>query len=208
MERLKPLKIRWTCLWTIKNSADEELVEKAKESGCFHINMGIESIKENSIKDMGKRQNSVSEYTKSLNILNRKKMFYSLNFIFGWDSDEKSTFRNTLRFITDHKVPLAFFSMLFPQKGTKIYQHLANENRILKGSPFKGTNQRCIFQPKNMSAHELEEGLWKTYKSFYSIFSILRRVIMSPKDAYMHIFFSNIIFHRASKILKSPLDYY
>ena len=208
MAKLKPLKIRWTCLWTIKNSADEELVEKAKASGCFHINMGIESINEDSIKDMGKRQNKVSEYTKSLNLLNKKRMFYSLNFIFGWDSDEKSTFRNTLRFITDHKVPLAFFSMLFPQKGTKIYQHLASEDRIITGSPFKGTNQRCIFKPKNMSGHELEDGMWKTYQSFYSITSILRRVVMYPRDAYMHIFLSNIIFRSASKILKSPLDYY
>ena len=208
LKKLKPLKIKWTCLWTIKNSSDEHLVDMAKKSGCYHINMGIESISEKSIRDMGKNQNKVPEYVKSLRILNKKRIFYSLNFIFGWDSDDKSTFLETIHFITKNKVPLAFFSMLFPQKGTKIYKYLKNENRIISDKPFSGTNQRCIFKPKNMSIVELELGMWKAYHSFYSIPSIIKRVILVPRTAYLHIFFSNFIFRRASKILKSPLDYY
>lgn len=208
LERLIPLKIKWTCLWTIKNSGDEELVEKAKQSGCYHINMGIESIDENSIKDMGKKQNKVSEYIKSLNILNQKKIFYSLNFIFGWDSDNKKTFHKTCDFIIKHKVPLAFFSILFPQKGTKIYQHLKKENRILDNKSFEGRNQKCIFEPKNMTIDELESGMWEVYQSFYSIPSILKRVVLVPRTAYIHIFFSNFIFRKAAKVLESPLDYY
>ncbi|MGR3317158.1 MAG: B12-binding domain-containing radical SAM protein [Candidatus Anammoxibacter sp.] len=208
LKRLAPLKIKWTCLWTIKNSLDEDLVEQAKTSGCYHINMGIESINEKSIKDMGKSQNKVSDYIKSLSLLNKKKIFYSLNFIFGWDSDEKSTFRETLNFINKNKVPLAFFSMLFPQKGTKIYQILKKEDRIISGNPFNGMKQQCIFKPKNMTTSELESGMLNIYRRFYSIPSIIRRVILVPRTAYIHIFLSNFIFRRASKMLKSPLDYY
>lgn len=208
LKRLIPLKIKWTCLWTMKSSADEELVELAKKSGCYHINMGIESINEKSIKDMGKKQNTVSEYVKSLNILNKKKIFYSLNFIFGWDSDTKSTFNETQKFIVDNKVPLAFFSILFPQKGTKIYQHLLKEDRIIGTESFDGRNQRCIFKPKNMTIEELESGMWGLYSSFYSISSIWKRVILVPREAYVHIFFSNFIFRRAAKVMVSPLDYY
>lgn len=208
LERLRPLKIKWTCLWTIKNSSDEELVEQAKKSGCYHINMGIESINEKSIRDMGKNQNKVSEYTRSLSLLNKKRIFFSLNFIFGWDSDEKSTFLETLNFIIENKVPLAFFSMLFPQKGTRIYHQLKNEGRIISDKPFNGMNQQCVFKPKNMTTNELEAGMWRVYRGFYSIPSIIKRVILVPRTAYTHIFFSNFIFRRASKILKSPLDYY
>lgn len=209
LDMLRPLKIKWTCLWTIKNSSDEELVEKARKSGCYHINMGIESVNEKSIKDMGKKQNNVSEYTKSLNLLNKKKIFYSLNFIFGWDNDDKATFAKTLRFIVDNKVPLAFFSILFPQKGTKIYQHLKSEDRLItNGNPFEGMNQKCIFIPKNLTIDELESGIWKMYRRFYSVPSMLKRIMFIPRNAYIHIFFSNILFRIASKTLKSPLDYY
>lgn len=208
LKRLAPLKIKWTCLWTIKNSADEELVELAKRSGCYHINMGIESINEKSIQDMCKKQNSVSEYVKSLAILNRKKIFYSLNFIFGWDSDNKSSFVKTFDFIVQNKVPLAFFSILFPQKGTKIYQQLKSEDRIIGEDSFVGRNQKCVFEPKNMTVRELESGMWNLYQSFYSISSILKRVIFIHRPAYVYIFFSNIIFRKAVKVMKSPLDYY
>lgn len=208
LERLRHLNIKWTCLWTIRNSSDAELVARAKKSGCYHINMGIESVNEESIKDMGKRQNMVSEYKRSLNLLNKEKMFYSLNFIFGWDSDERTTFADTLKFITKHKVPLAFFSVLFPQKGTKIYQRLADDNRIINNKPFDGMNQQCIFTPKNMTTDELESGMWSTYRDFYSIRSIIKRILFVPRTAYTHIFISNLLFRRASNLLKSPLDYY
>lgn len=208
IKKLTPLKIKWTCLWPIKDSADEELLDLAKESGCYHINMGIESINEESIKNMGKKQNKVPEYRKSLNLLNRKGLFYSLNFIFGWDSDDASTFSKTLNFIKENRVPLAFFSILFPQKGTKIYKFLKEEGRIIGGMPFEGRNQKAIFKPKNMTTDELEAGLWKIYRGFYSIPSILKRVFLRPRIAYIHILISNLIFRKASKMLQSPLDYY
>lgn len=208
IERLIPLKIKWTCLWPIKNSSDEELLDLAKRSGCYHINMGIESISEESIKDMGKKQNMVSEYVKSLSLLNKKGIFYSLNFIFGWDSDDKFTFLKTLNFLKNNKVPLSFFSILFPQKGTKIYEFLDKDNRIIGDNPFEALHQKCIFEPKKMTIKELECGVQKMYKDFYSISSILRRALFTPRDAYMHILITNFIFLKASKMLKSPLDYY
>ncbi len=208
LKKLTPLNIKWTCLWTIKSSADEELVETAKNSGCYHINMGIESISEMSIKDMAKSQNKVGDYERSLSLLNRKKIFYSLNFIFGWDSDNTATFTKTLDFIVNNKVPLAFFSILFPQNGTKIHQHLSKEDRIISSNSFDGRNQRCTFKPKNMTVDELEGGTWKIYQNFYSIPSIIKRVILEPRAAYIHIVFSNFIFRKAAKSLQSPLDYY
>ena len=41
---LVPLGVRWSCLWTINTSRDPELLDLAKKSGVYHVNIGIESI--------------------------------------------------------------------------------------------------------------------------------------------------------------------
>jgi radical SAM superfamily enzyme YgiQ (UPF0313 family) len=36
---MMPLKVRWSCLWTINTSRDEELLDLALKAGVYHVNM-------------------------------------------------------------------------------------------------------------------------------------------------------------------------
>ena len=63
--------------------------------------------------------------------LRRRGISYSLNFIFGWDGETESAFGATLKFLQDHKVPVAYFNILTPVKGTPFYDRLQSEGRIL-----------------------------------------------------------------------------
>lgn len=83
LEKLIALKVQWTCLWTVKDCKDRELLEIAKRSGVWYINLGMESINEDSLKSMHKYQNRVRDYEAVLSTLNKMGIFYSLNFIFG-----------------------------------------------------------------------------------------------------------------------------
>lgn len=209
LRRLIPLKIKWTGLWTMRDSLDEELLDLAKRSGCWHINMGIESIDPESLKDMGKRQNRVPEYEKALALLNRKGFFYSLNFIFGWDSDSPDIFQKTADFLDRNRVPMAFFSILTPRKGTKIYDQLVQEGRMRIINQIDNTGIRCFYEPKRMTGGELEEGIWKTYRMFYSWGSIRRRRVFTiPRVGYHEVVLSNLVFRRCVRKGIEPLEYY
>jgi radical SAM superfamily enzyme YgiQ (UPF0313 family) len=62
MEALIPLKIRWSTLFSAQYCLDEKFMDLAKRSGLLHVNMGIESIDQNTLKTMHKSFNKASEY--------------------------------------------------------------------------------------------------------------------------------------------------
>lgn len=208
MEKLVPLGIKWTCLWTVEASRDMEFVKLAKRSGCFHINMGVESICPESLKETNKRQNIVGHYQDAFRVLNQNRIFYSLNFIFGFDHDTKSLFDETVSFCIENKVPTAFFSVLCPRLGTRRWDRLKEEGRLLSEDQSFFRGETCVFKPKKMEPEELEGGVWNTYRNFYSFPSILKRVAFQPRRGYMNVFLSNLYFLWAVHHNRSPLDYY
>jgi radical SAM superfamily enzyme YgiQ (UPF0313 family) len=208
MEKLIPLKIGWTCLLTVKDAADEPLLDLARRAGCRHINIGMESIQPGSLRQMRKMQNRVADYERALALLNKKGMFYSLNFIFGWDTDTPRVFADTADFLDRHRVPMAVFFMLVPRVGTKIYDQLKAEGRIIADEAYDGRNPRCMFVPKGMPPRDLEEGVWWIHRRFYSPLSMLRRRIFTPGPGYLERLLSNLLFSLSSRLRLSPLDFY
>jgi hypothetical protein len=130
MEAIFPLKLRWSTLWSLNLCADKEFMDLAQRSGLLHLNIGMESMDADTIANMKKRQNKVHQYQSILTDLRRRGISYSLNFIFGWDTESKAVFRATLDFLREHKVPAAFFNVLTPEKGTAYFERMRQEDRI------------------------------------------------------------------------------
>ena len=63
---LEPLNIRFSCLWTINSNHDDDLLELAAKAGIFHVNIGVESISQDSLLSMNKIQNHAKHYKKLL----------------------------------------------------------------------------------------------------------------------------------------------
>ena len=127
MEALIPLKVRWSALWSSYLCNDAAFLDLAQRSGLLHVNIGIESINPDTLDGMNKRFNKASRYGEMLANLRRRGISYSLNFIFGWDGETEGAFRATLNFLQDHKVPVAYFNILTPVKGTPLYDRLQSE---------------------------------------------------------------------------------
>ncbi len=208
------LKLKWGCMWTLKASQDEELLKIAQHAGLFNILMGMESINPETIKMMSKGHNSVEEYDGILQNLNKKGIFYTLSFIFGWDNDTEESFQNTLDFINRNKVPMAFFRVLTPRKGTGLYEIFDKENRILykDGDEREYLINKCIYQPKNFSPEQLDERIWKMYRQMYSFKSMFKRRVFPPKlkSGTGIVLGSNLFFYFGVRLNKqlNPQDYY
>jgi radical SAM superfamily enzyme YgiQ (UPF0313 family) len=184
MEAMIPLKLRWSALWTSFLCYDDEYMDLAERSGLLHVNMGIESINPETLKGMNKRFNKVDKYSLMLENLRRRGISYSLNFIFGWDNETREVFRATLDFLYREKVPVAYFNILCPEKGTMFYERMKKEERILRLEDIgRFPGEFCHIKPKNFTADEIEKNIQEMYLRFYSWKSMLRRLPMPITQA-------------------------
>lgn len=177
MEALIPLNIRWSTLWTTYLCRDETFMDLAKRSGLLHVNMGMESISQETLASMNKNFNKVHQYDEILDNLRKRGISYSLNFVFGWDGETPDVFQATREFLEQHRVPVAYFYILTPHKGTPLYERMKGEGRILDETHMRRTpGISCDIKPLYCSPEELEENVQSLYDQFYSLPSIFRRL--------------------------------
>jgi radical SAM superfamily enzyme YgiQ (UPF0313 family) len=96
--------------------------------------------------------------------------------VFGFDNDTKETFNDTVRFLIKNKVSSVSFNILTPYPGTKTYDDLKKENRLISGDWRHYNHNTVVFKPKNMTPYELQVGKIKARKMFYSLPSVLLRL--------------------------------
>jgi radical SAM superfamily enzyme YgiQ (UPF0313 family) len=177
MEALIPLNLRWSALWTSFFCYDDEYMDLARRSGLLHVNMGIESINPDTLKGMNKKFNKVDKYGLMCESLRKRGISFSLNFIFGWDNETPDVFRSTLEFLHREKVPVAYFNILCPEKGTMFYEKMKQEDRILRLEDIgRFPGEFCHIKPKNFSADELERNVQEMYLKFYNWKSMFQRL--------------------------------
>jgi radical SAM superfamily enzyme YgiQ (UPF0313 family) len=177
MEALLPLKVRWSSLWSAYLCTNKKFMDLAQRSGLLHVNIGVESIDPDTLDEMNKKVNKVQQYEEILTNLRKRGISYSLNFIFGWDREKKDIFRSTLAFLQRNKVPVAYFNILTPHRGTPLYDRMKAENRIIDIQHIgRWPGIICYVQPKDYSPEELEEKVKKMYQDFYRYSSMLARL--------------------------------
>jgi hypothetical protein len=96
-------------------------------------------------------------------------------FIVGFDSDPLSIFKSQISFIQKSGIVTAMVGLLNAPRGTKLYQRLKQENRLLKG--FSGDNTDCSlnFVPK-MNYETLINGYKHILDTIYSPRQFYERV--------------------------------
>ncbi len=193
MEALIPLGIRWSGLFSAYLCNDRKFMDLAKRSGLLHVNVGIESIDQDTLAGLGKKVNDVTRYREILQNLREREISYSLNFIFGWDTERSDIFSSTLAFLEQERVPAAYFNILTPHKGTPLYDRMLSEGRIIDPEGIgRWPGISCHIRPVFCSAAELELRVKGLYRQFYRCPSILRRLQMPLNQARLASWFINL----------------
>jgi radical SAM superfamily enzyme YgiQ (UPF0313 family) len=204
MEALVPLKMRWSALWPSYLCHDTQFLDLARRSGLLHVNIGLESLNPDTLGSMNKRFNKSSRYGEMLANLRQRGISYSLNFIFGWDGETAGAFRATLDFLQRHKVPAAYFNILTPVKGTPLYERLRSEGRILNLQELdRWPGQICSIQPPYGTPAALEREVRESYRDFYSLPSMLRRLPMPFTTANITSWVINFSQRRMARVEES-----
>jgi radical SAM superfamily enzyme YgiQ (UPF0313 family) len=178
---IAPHKKWWSSQASIQAGQDDEFLELAARSGCKQLFLGLESISQASMNEVHKRFNRVEEYGQIIRRIHAHGIAVQAGIVFGFDSDTPGIFSETLDFLEQNDVQNATFNILTPFPGTRLFQRLEAEGRILSRD-WKKYNSRSdvVFQPKNMSCADLLGGFQSAVRRFYSAGSILKRLSHSP----------------------------
>src|SRR5208283_3121392 len=201
LEALIPLKVRWSALWSSNLCRDGRFLDLAKRSGLLHVNIGMESIDRLTLARMNKKINKLSFYKEIMSNLRKRGISYSLNFVFGYDTEDESIYGQTLAFLRENKVPAAYFNILTPHKGTPLYDRMLAEGRIIDPEHIgRWPGICCHIKTTFCSAKELEQRVKELYCGFFRYSSMLRRLPMLLNQARIASWFINLSQRRVSRV--------
>jgi radical SAM superfamily enzyme YgiQ (UPF0313 family) len=176
---LKKLKIKWVSQASINAAYDEEFLQIIKESGCQGVLIGFESLNPDNLKKMNKGFNTMQGgYEKALENLRKFNIRLYITFVFGYDEDTETSFKESVDFALRHKFYIAAFNHLTPFPGTPLYKRLEEEGRLLFNKWWldeRYSYNMIPFQPARMSPEKLQRGCVEARAEFYNWNNIFKR---------------------------------
>ena len=112
---------------------------------------------------------------KKIQVILSHGLILQSSIIFGFDDDDATVFERTVNFLNANHVSLASFCILTPYPGTRVYDRLKAEGRLLHEDWSLYSNENVVIQPAQMTAEELKNGSDWAGTTFYRRRSILNR---------------------------------
>jgi radical SAM superfamily enzyme YgiQ (UPF0313 family) len=160
---------------------DTELMDLMAEAGFNRVFIGIETPNEDSLMECHKLQNRNRDLAASVKKIQNHGFEVQGGFIIGFDSDPASIFRKQINFIQNTGIVTAMVGLLNAPKGTKLYQRLKKENRLLKDMSGDNTDFSINFVPK-MKYETLVTGYKHVLDTIYSPRHYYERVVAFLKE--------------------------
>ena len=128
---LIPLQIKWDAGCSLDIVKDKEALKLLRDSGCFGLGFGYEIFGTSPEKIQGGKMAMATKYIEYTKLLKKNKLMVKGSFIVGWDSDTYTSFLKLWKFCLRIHPWVTSFSMLTPIPGSKLYNDLFKENRII-----------------------------------------------------------------------------
>lgn len=176
---------------TIDSILNGDLIEKAAEAGLRSVFLGFETFSPENLRQSNKKQNMAKSYTNAVNRLHSLGIMINGSFVFGLDHDDKDVFSRTVDWGIENAITTATFHVLTPYPGTRLYQNMEAENRILTRNWDLYDTRHVVYKTNGLTAVELEQGYHRAYKEFYSWSNILEASFKhdSLKHRLKHLFY-------------------
>jgi radical SAM superfamily enzyme YgiQ (UPF0313 family) len=175
-----PLGIRWVGLSTTRIADDPELLKLAAQSGCKGLLIGFESISQDTLNETHKGFHAAPQYGEVVKKLHDHGIGIQGCFVFGFDNDDPSVFERTVEFVDRVKIDLPRYAVATPFPNTGLYRRLSAQGRLLHRNWSLYDVEHVVFQPKQMSPEQLQEGLEWCWRQSYSWKSMFRRIAGAP----------------------------
>jgi radical SAM superfamily enzyme YgiQ (UPF0313 family) len=150
------------------------------ESGCLAALVGFESLDPDNLRQMNKAWTLRHQSVRSaVDAFHRRGIMVYGSFIFGYDHDTPPIIRRTVEVALESRLFLANISPLTPMPGSRLYDRLRAEGRLLYDRWWLDDRYRygdVVFQPAHMAPVELSSRCADARRAFYSGGAIARRL--------------------------------
>jgi len=178
---------------SINIADDEELMQLMVEAGFNTVFIGIETPDDDSLAECSKKQNKNRDLVADVKRIQRAGLQVQGGFIVGFDSDKPSIFQRQIDFIQQSGIVTAMVGLLQAPAGTRLYERLKREGRLLDEISGDNVDGTTNIIPK-MNVDVLREG-----------YNRILGYIYSPEHFYerVRVFLSE---YKMPKV-KSPLEF-
>jgi len=175
LSRIVPFRLKWLGQTSTAIARDDELLMLCRKSGCVGLLIGFETLSKEKLKAVGKGFNSPENYLDVINKIHDYGIGVSGAFVFGLDGDDEGVFDRTYEFVQKAKLESPYFSILTPYPGTRLYQNLAGEGRIIDPDWSNYNTNTVVYQPKGMTARQLFDGYFRLQNAVHTVPAIFQR---------------------------------
>jgi radical SAM superfamily enzyme YgiQ (UPF0313 family) len=166
---------------SVNLAEDQELMSLMTAAGFDSVFLGLETPEEESLVECGKHQNCSIDLLQAVKTIQRNGMEVMGGFIIGFDNDPPNIFDRQTKFIQNSGVVKAMIGLLNAIPGTRLYQRLKEENRILPVYTGDNCDGSLNFVPK-MDPRVIREGYQAVLNYIYSPKEYYNRVLEFLKD--------------------------
>lgn len=169
---------------SINLADDDELMALMAQAGFDDVFVGIETPDEESLAECAKIQNKHRDLIACVKKIQQAGLQVRGGFIVGFDHDTPSIFDRQIEFIRKSGIITAMVGMLNAPRGTKLYQRIAKEGRLLSDSSGDNTDCSTNFIPK-MGYETLLEGYTHILRGLYAPKPYYERVKASLQEYHL-----------------------
>ena len=182
------LNVIWGAQVTINVARDPELLRLAHRAGCRMLAIGVESLSQETMNALDKPFNKVEKYSQAFQAIHDSGIGVHALIVFGLPQDTEASYVATLSFLEASAVPIAEFFMYTPYPKTIEGQRLQAQGRIIDYDLNHYREGYVVFKHDHMSANALLRNYWSALRRFYSLRSIVRRIVRgSYKNKWLHL---------------------
>jgi radical SAM superfamily enzyme YgiQ (UPF0313 family) len=162
---------------------DPELLQLMRDSHCFNVYVGFESINPRTLKLFQKKQD-LAKIERSIERFHEHGIRIHGMFVVGSDEDDVETIQATTEFARKHDIDSIQFMILTPIPGSPDWDTLyaKGDKYVISRNWSFYDGHHAVHQPRRMSPYELQMAAITAMGKFYSWSGILSR--LAKRDIY------------------------
>src|SRR5438477_262655 len=176
---------------------DPELLQLMRDSNCFNVYVGFESINPRTLKLFQKKQD-LAKIERSIERFHAHKIRIHGMFVVGSDEDDLETLDATATFARKHDIDSIQFMILTPIPGSPDWDTLyaKGDKYVINKNWSFYDGHHCVHQPRRMSPYELQTGAIKAMENATAaarqtvdcmITPIVKRAEQGREDVYARL---------------------
>ena len=162
---------------------DPELLQMMRDSNCFNVYVGFESINPRTLKLFQKKQD-LAKIERAIERFHDNKIRIHGMFVVGSDEDDLETIDATAEFALKHDIDSVQFMILTPIPGSPDWDSLyaKGDKYVINRNWTFYDGHHAVHQPRRMSPWELQVAAIGAMEKFYSWRGIAKKLM--KRDLY------------------------